>query len=339
MCSCTSKHTVTLSSGPIGRRVAELLHADLFLLAPERPRSTSTVRASQDAALTADQPPRMAEPRDVPGVRVLEHPNKLGFGTFRPLTSPAGSVGTTRFTYSPHDPTSGRSSRASPRAASDQGVTIAEDGTLDASFADLAAQPLPEYCMVKPEAAPIVVPQPVIAVLKPCAWMRFRTRTPNIPPRVCPSHIKAPDTKTCTCEPRPAEHLQRCCTCAHPRMAHSLTTRTCSPGGRFPSTRRRQRACVSRRRLPSSQLQLRFRWQRLPPPVSQLGRSRKRRQQPPHPCHRFPCPLRAPHRRVQVCAQLAVRCSAPAPSARAPSRRRVRCSHHAPHRCSRRSRL
>ena len=110
----------------------------------------------------------MAEPRDVPGVRVLEHPNKLGFGTFRPLTSPAGSVGTTRFTYSPHDPTSGRSSRASPRAASDQGVTIAEDG-MDASLADLAAQPLLEYCMVKPVAAPIVKPQPVIAVLgKPC---------------------------------------------------------------------------------------------------------------------------------------------------------------------------
>ena len=141
----------------------------------------------------------MAEGTPVePGARVLAHSNyKLGFGTFRPLTSPAGSVGTTRFTpYSPHDPygpTSGRSSRASPRAASDQGVTIAEDG-MNASLADLAAQPLLEYCMVKPVAAPIVKPRPVIAVLgKPCAWMRFEhSRTPRHPAEGVPISHESP---------------------------------------------------------------------------------------------------------------------------------------------------
>ena len=141
----------------------------------------------------------MAEGTPVePGARVLAHSNyKLGFGTFRPLTSPAGSVGTTRFTpYSPHDPygpTSGRSSRASPRAASDQGVTIAEDG-MDASLADLAAQPLLEYCMVKPVAAPIVKPQPVIAVLgKPCAWMRLeQPRNPRHPAEGVPITHESP---------------------------------------------------------------------------------------------------------------------------------------------------
>ena len=84
------------------------------------------------------------------------------------------------------------SSRASPRA-SDQGVTIAEDG-MDASLADLAAQPLLEYCMVKPVAAPIVKPRPVIAVLgNPCAWMRLEhSRNPRHPAEGVPITHESP---------------------------------------------------------------------------------------------------------------------------------------------------
>ena len=80
------------------------------------------------------------------------------------------------------------SSRASPRA-SDQGVTIAEDG-MDASLADLAAQPLVECCMVKSVAAPIVKPRPVIEVLgNPCAWMRLEhSHNPPTSRRGCAHH-------------------------------------------------------------------------------------------------------------------------------------------------------